>query len=63
VVGRLRDELGDQALAAAWAEGQAMSPDDASAYALGEPAPAGCQEYGRSTHAHTTTMSEQPGVS
>ena len=38
VVQQLRDELGEPAFSAAWAQGQAMRPEDASAFALGEPA-------------------------
>jgi predicted ATPase/class 3 adenylate cyclase len=41
VVAGLRDELGNEAFAAAWDEGKAMTPDDPSAFALGEPAPSG----------------------
>jgi tetratricopeptide (TPR) repeat protein len=41
VVAQLHDELGDQAFAAAWAHGQAMTPDDLSALALGERARSG----------------------
>jgi non-specific serine/threonine protein kinase len=37
VIGQLHDELGDVAFAAAWAEGQSMTPDDARAFALDEP--------------------------
>jgi hypothetical protein len=32
-----RAELGEQAFEAAWAEGRAMTPEQAAAYALGEP--------------------------
>jgi len=38
VVHQLRDELGEPAFSAAWAQGQAMHPEDASAFALAEPA-------------------------
>ena len=38
VVGQLHDELGDEAFAVAWAEGYAMTPDGAAAFALGDPA-------------------------
>ena len=38
VVDQLRDELGEPAFSAAWAQGQAMRPEDASAFALAEPA-------------------------
>jgi predicted ATPase/DNA-binding SARP family transcriptional activator len=41
IVAQLHDELGNQTFAAAWTEGQAMTPDDATALALSEPARSG----------------------